>query len=341
MTETLSNPLTAHPLFFELQAVEPMLLHRHNGSALRGMLYRAVVELATGEAPEGELAFRPDDPVLQRLLATLDEAGPRGQDAPRPYVIEPPVEDGTNPAGRLLRAGETFTFGLTLFGSAMEAFTVIVMALKLAEERGLGRFLEAGARGGRGRFRLVRATALNPLTRTTQEFLSPGERIVRPPTVVVQQSDIAAQVAIDLEGRPTRLRLHFHTPATLKTKGELLRTPVFSVVIHRLIERLTEMTRHHGQPPLACLPTDREGRNALLHRADAVALVDNHSRWTELSGHSERTRSATNLSGITGTADYAATDFSPFLEILRWGEIVHVGQNAVKGNGVLRIQPLS
>ncbi|MEO6063331.1 MAG: CRISPR system precrRNA processing endoribonuclease RAMP protein Cas6 [Thermoflexales bacterium] len=345
MTETPPEPLIAHPLFFELQALEPILLHAHNGSALRGMLYRAVVELATGETlPAGQLEFRPDDPVLQMLLATLSEDNPRGRDIPRPYVIEPPASDARSSgtaSDHLIQPGESFTFGITLFGPAIEAFAIIVMALKLAENRGIGRFL--GATGGRGRFKLVRALATNPLTRITQEILAPGERRVMLPRVSIIPADIAAQAALDASGRPGRLRIHFHTPATLKSKGELIREPVFSVVIHRLIERLGELTAHHGRPPLACLPADREARNALLGLADQVALVDNQTRWTELRGFSDRTRAPTNLSGITGAADYAAAEpavanFAPFLEILRWGEVTHAGQNAVKGNGVIRIQ---
>ncbi len=345
MTETRPEPLIAHPLFFELQAVDPILLHAYNGSALRGMLYRAVVELATGEAlPVGALEFRPSDPVLQMLLATLSEDNPRGRDIPRPYVIEPPATDGQGPdrfSRHLAQPGESFTFGITLFGPAMEAFAIIVMALKLAENRGIGRFLGADdGHGGRGRFRLVRAFARNPLTRTTQEILAAGERMVMQPSVSITHKDIAAQAALDASTRPARLRIHFHTPATLKAKGELIGVPIFSVLIHRLIERLSELTLHHGQPPLPCLPADREARNALLGLADRVALVDNRTHWTELRGFSDRTRAPTNLSGITGAAEYAGGDFAPFFEILRWGEITHVGQNAVKGNGVFRIQVL-
>ncbi|WP_269633773.1 hypothetical protein [Roseiflexus castenholzii] len=36
------SSFTASPLFFDLEAVEPIYLYAHNGSALGGMLYRAV-----------------------------------------------------------------------------------------------------------------------------------------------------------------------------------------------------------------------------------------------------------------------------------------------------------
>jgi hypothetical protein len=36
-----NTPFVAYPLRFELQAIDPIHLHAHNGSALRGMVYRA------------------------------------------------------------------------------------------------------------------------------------------------------------------------------------------------------------------------------------------------------------------------------------------------------------
>ncbi|BCX02780.1 MAG: hypothetical protein KatS3mg053_0718 [Candidatus Roseilinea sp.] len=342
-------PLTAHQLFFDLEVVEPIHLHAHNGSALRGMLYRAVVELADGDCRSPDLRFV-SDPIIRRLLATLDEDNPRGQDVPRPYVIEPPqlplLSRERQGEGRILTPGQTLTFGLTLFGNAIEAFSVLVMAVKHAEARGLGRFFPSPQSfsreqrdGARGRFRLLRAFAQNPLTRTTQELLAPGERWVVTPQVCITHDDVVRQAALDAETRPNRLRIHFHTPMTLKARGETISSPDFSVLIHRLIERLAQLSATYGHGLLPCLPPDRSARNALLAKADAVQLVADHTRWAVVRGHSDRTRASTNLSGFIGVADFAG-DFTPFFPILRWGEFSHAGNHAVKGNGLFRIQVL-
>lgn len=338
----LRASLTAHQLFFELQALDPLYLHAHNGSALRGMLYRAVAELATGDRRPFDLHFAPD-PVIQRLLATLDEDNPRGKDVPRPYAIEPPFHLPDQDR-HSVAPGEVITFGITLFGDAMEAFPVLVMAMKHAEARGLGRAFLPGMRGeGRGRFRVVRAFAWNPLTRTSQEFLTPGERTVMTPQVCIRDDDVMRQAARDAEARADRLRLHFHTPMTLKARGEMLRSPQFSVLVHRLIERLTQLSTIYAGAPLPCLPTDFEARSALLRQADAVACIADRTCWIEVRGHSDRTRASTNLSGFIGTADFVAPSpeaFAPFYAILRWGELAHAGRNVVKGNGLFRIQIL-
>lgn len=344
-TDSDARPFTAYQLFFDLQAVEPIHLHAHNGSALRGMLYRAVVELANGDYRTPDLRFI-SDPAIRRLLAELDEDNPRGRDVPRPYVIEPPPAPVAPAPGHTVAPGQTFSFGITLFGDAMEAFPILVMAMKHAESRGLGRFLAPPhtaepAQSGRtrGRFRVVRAFAQNPLTRTTQEFLAPGERWVITPQVCITDRDVMRQAALDAEARSPRLRIHFHTPMTLKAQGEVIHQPHFSTLIHRLIERLGQLSSTYGGSPLPCLPATREAKNALLAQADAVHLIADHTHWATVRGRSDRTRASTNLSGFLGSADFEG-DFTPFFPILRWGEFSHAGNHAVKGNGLFRIQVL-
>lgn len=339
---TPPSSLTAHQLFFELQALDPLYLHAHNGSALRGMLYRAVAELTTGSHRPFDLP-RTLDPVIQRLLATLDEDNPRGKDVPRPYVIEPPPHLPAQD-GHAVAPGEVITFGITLFGDAIQAFPVLVMAMKHAEARGLGRPFLPGTRGeGRGRFRVVRAFAWNPLTRTSQEFLTPGDRTVMTPQVCIHDDDVMHQAARDAEARADRLRVHFRTPMTLRARGEMLRSPQFNVLIHRLIERLTQLSTIYAGAPLPCLPTDFAARSALLRQADAITCIADRTRWIEVRGYSDRTRTSTNLSGFVGTADFIAPSpeaFALFYAILRWGELAHAGCNVVKGNGLFRIQIL-
>ncbi|HRA01061.1 MAG TPA: CRISPR system precrRNA processing endoribonuclease RAMP protein Cas6 [Thermoflexales bacterium] len=339
--------LAAHQFFFELQAAEPMSLHAHNGSSLRGMLYRAVAELATGDRRAPDLRFVPD-PAIHRLLATLDENSPRGKDVPRPYVIIPPLPrtlgEGWGEAEHRLAPGETFQFGITLFGDAMEAFPILVMAMKHAERSGLGRHLpnpgSIQQEGGwaRGRFRVVRAYAHNPLTRITQEFLAPGDRMVLTPSVSITHDDVMRQAELDAQASRGQLRIYFHTPMSLRQNKEPVPMPLFSVLLHRLMERLEALSAQYGGGLLPCLPAAREQRNALLRLADGVLLVRDDTRYLRVRGYSDRTRASTPLNGFVGVAEYAADDFSPFFALLRWGELTHAGQNTVKGNGIYRIQ---
>lgn len=336
------RPITefaAHRLRFELQARESIALGRHAGSSLRGMLYRALLAL-TGPVRRDDsdrLEFLPNEPV-RYLMATLDEDSPRGRDVPRPYAIEAPrFAPAPGDGEALLEAGQRFTFGMTLFANAMELFPYVLLAVKRAEDIGIGR--------GRGRFSLARAWSDNPFTGEAQPVYARGDQLARIPDLPITHAHVLA--APRPAGRV--LAIEFLSPATLRAAKQTVTTPQFSVLLHRLIERLAELCAYSrestvdsrlGQdraPALPCLPPTREARNALLGQADQVRLAYDGTRWVSLNGYSARQGAPTALSGLIGTAVYEADDFGPFLPLLRWGEITHVGKHTVKGNGVYRL----
>jgi hypothetical protein len=286
-------------------------------------------------------------------MATLDDESSRGQDVPRPYTVEAPFfSEQAGGAETQLEAGRRFTFGLTLFADAMELFPYVILAMKRAEEMGIGR--------GRGRFDLARAWCDNPFTGESQAVYARGDQLVRVPDLPITHAHVLA--APVLAGHT--LAIEFLSPTTLRAGKQTVTTPQFNVLLHRLIERLTELCAYSrqsavgsgqsavgsGQPAvdsrqsadgegaLPCLPATREAKNALLSQADAVRLAYDGTRWVALNGYSARQRAPTALSGLLGPAVYEADDFSPFLPLLRWGEIAHVGKHAVKGNGLYRLR---
>jgi len=337
----------AHRLHFELQVRETILLGQHAGSSLRGMLYRALLAL-TGPVRRDDgdqLEFLPNEPV-RYLMATLDEDSPRGRDVPRPYAIEAPLFDAA-PGGEEVRleAGQRFTFGMTLFAHAMELFPYVLLAVKRAEDMGIGR--------GRGRFSLARAWSDNPFTGEIQAVYARGDQLARIPDLPITHAHVLA--APGPAGRA--LTIVFLSPTTLRAAKQMVTTPLFSVLVHRLIERLAELCAYSREstvdspqpesadsrlapdraPALPCLPATREAKNALLGQADQVRLARDDTRWVALNGYSARQGAPTALSGLVGPAVYEADDFSPFLPLLRWGEIAHVGKHTVKGNGLYRL----
>ena len=73
--------------------------------------------------------------------------------------------------------------------------------------------------------------------------------------------------------------------------------------------------------------------------ARQVQLVENHTEWMELSSSSSRSERETWISGLIGRAVYQAPVevWHVFSEWLAWAEIVQVGKDTVKGNGVVRV----
>ncbi|RME42040.1 MAG: hypothetical protein D6791_18700, partial [Chloroflexi bacterium] len=71
--------------------------------------------------------------------------------------------------------------------------------------------------------------------------------------------------------------------------------------------------------------------------ADRVRLVEDNTRWVEISSWSGRQRRKQWLSGIIGSATYRSHDWDDLLPWLILGQGTQVGKLAVKGNGVFEI----
>jgi hypothetical protein len=77
---------------------------------------------------------------------------------------------------------------------------------------------------------------------------------------------------------------------------------------------------------------------ALQALADRVRLMEAQTEWVEVWSGSNRTGRETPLSGFVGRASYAAPleTLRPLLPWLVWGQVVQVGKDVVKGNGVYK-----
>ncbi len=333
MSTSPITPFTAHRLYIEVEARDEIILGQHTGSALRGMFYRALMALTGAVPTDDPLEFLPNEPV-RYLLSSMDEEGERGRDIPRPYTIEPIIHAANAGERVVYSAGQRFRFGLTLYARAIELFPYVILALKRGEEMGIG---ASNRDGRRGRFNITRVWCGNPLTGQEMMVYTEGDNLVRVPDLPITHEDVLA--ASTPVGHT--LALEFLTPLTLREQKQSVGTPRFSILVHRLIERLTELSEYFAGARLPCLPLSREDRAAMLHLADGVILAYDWTSWVTVQGHSARQHAPTALSGIMGVAIYEAdvACFEPFMPLLRWGEIVHAGKHAVKGNGLFRVVP--
>src|SRR5712691_1923999 len=115
---------------------------------------------------------------VSRLIATVDESGSRGEEAPRPYVLRP-----VQAAARTLTADESFSFGLTLIGEAANAFPYVLQGLLTMGEAGFGLRQRAP-----GTFHLERVVAANPFIAAEQTVYERGRSSVFAPALAVTQA---------------------------------------------------------------------------------------------------------------------------------------------------------
>jgi hypothetical protein len=346
------NNFTAHQLHFTCQVQTPILLNEHQGSAIRGALFQALRNqfCFNKEAKGcGECALWATCPICF-LVATRDPEGKRGVEVPRPYVVEPPVEESVHRTSRGVRyePGGDFSFGLTIFARALNLFPYVVLASQALEREGLGKRVGESAnqrvsdsangrrgksgkrrqRGQRGTLVIREIAAVNALSGERQPVLRRGDTMVSVPDLPVTNEQVLARAA----QLPTdRLTLMFKTPTRIIERGKLEHAPTFRPLIQRLHRRLRDLTRQFTDTPW-----DFDFRQVMA-QAEAVQVVEDQTRWVELDSFSTRRSTSTPMGGLVGQVTFEG-DLEPFLPWLVWGEVVHVGKDAVKGNGWYEIR---
>jgi hypothetical protein len=319
------NNFTAHQLHFTCEVQTSILLNEHQGSAIRGALFHALRRqfCYNREAKDcGDCAVWATCPICF-LVSTRNPQSKRGIEVPRPYIIEPPLNGKTH-----YESGEILKFGLTMFARALDFFPYLVLGSQALEQGGLGKKLRReDGRWRRGTFAIREIGALNRLSGERQPVLHQGDTMVEVPNLPVTNEQVlalAAQLPRD------RITLMFKTPTRIIEAGKLLPRPAFRPLIQRLHRRLRDLTREFTDAPW-----DFDFRQVMA-QAEAVRVVEDRTRWVELDSFSTRRRTSTPMGGFVGQMTFEG-DLEPFLPWLVWGEIVHVGKDAVKGNGWMRI----
>jgi len=328
---------TAYRLRFVTEVQSPIELNEHQGSAIRGSLFHALRNRFCMNQEAEECAVCPlvaSCPVAT-LVSTLKLRSSRGRDVPRPYTVQPPRPGNGHPIQRpdgrsvfRYRPGEGFEFGLTLYAQALQLFPYVVLAVKELEQDGIGRKMEqAQGRWRRGTFTVREVWAENPLTGERQPVLKAGDQLVQVPDVPITHQQVEK---VQTPNSKSQIRLHFLTPTRIIQRGHLLKPDHFSFqpFFQRLMERLEALSRDFSDTPLRF--DDPKG---LIEAAGCVEVTDNRLTWEELRSYSTRRRAESPTSGLMGNVVLQADDWSPFWPWLVWGQFVHVGKDAVKGNG--------
>lgn len=322
--------LTTYHLLFTTEVTSPLELDEHSGSALRGSLYGAIWQRFCNNKAAATCAACPLHAIcpVSAIVAPLREDYSHGRDIPRPYIILPPL-DGT----KRYQTGEHMTFGITLFGSIIQLLPYIVMSVRLIEAGGLGRRMREN-QGGRGTFRIIRIEAYHPITKQLYSLYEDGKMLVQAPTLAVTEQDIhtrAEQLPQD------RITLEFLTPTRIVDHEVLQRHLTFRTLVLRLLHRLDALRSAYGGSCFDQATSEkRENPPDLVKLAKEIVCLEDRTQWEEVKSYSNRQGRTTPTSGFVGMMTYGG-DLAPFRDLLAWGEIIHIGKNAVKGNGWYRV----
>jgi len=276
------------------------------------------------------------------------------QNIPRPFVFRPPLSLQT-----AYTAGKPLVFDLVIVGQAIDYLPYFIVAFRELGVSGFGL--------NRAHVHLARVESLDHNGTATLVYdgtsnvvrpAAPMEFDVDGKNVVGRRSSVdgknvdgnrspVAGTASFLpprlmgEGlrtnyqRPTTgdiLTLDFLTPTTLTVgstighSGNIVRHPAFHHVIKRLRDRVNALATFYGGGPLAL------DFKAVGQAAENIVTVEDQTHWVERERFSRHRAVRHDLSGFVGSLRVRGS-LAPFLSLLRIGEYVHVGKNAVFGNG--------
>lgn len=302
---------------FLCEAQEHIAFGDQPGTAIRGALYKALLTL-----------FSPDDPVpgvpldpVRELLMAEDETNPRGQNLPRAFSVQPPARFSVD-------SGRRFKFGISLYGSTDVLIPYLFRALPVMGELGIGK--------GRGTFRLISIAEVLPLN-DSRRLLMHHERLV-PPRLAVTHWRVLEEVGLR---RTDEVTVQFLTPMRLIEAGGLVRQPRLGPLLRRLIERAQALVDHYGVypdgKPTRLIWKDEWQRIGDLGDAiDGRGLLLDATRWVDINSYSQQRGRSSPIGGVVGQVRWRI-DSADVLTWLLWGQSLHVGKNAAKGDGYFRV----
>jgi hypothetical protein len=220
--------------------------------------------------------------------------------------------------------GQLFAFGLSLIGRAQDLLPYIIHAVEQMSRSGIGK--------GRGRFELREILEWSPLYDAERTLMNGRE--VQSPTLYITPTRVMEVAAA---GRVDFVMLKLLTPLRLTSQGTLVKRAEPTVFIARLLERCQALVTHYADTPQVPAPDEWKAvLSALKQAAEHVHIGYEDTKWLEVFSGSRRQGRSTPISGLIGMVRWDGA-VAPLREWLLWGQSLHVGKDAVKGNGWFRV----
>ena len=313
-----NQPLVVGLFRFDLIVTEEIILPPYKGFAFRGVFGTVLRELAC-VLPEEECTSCPFRQTC--IYAYLFETSPlegvegfrRFSNFPRPYIIHPPMGDK-----RHFRRYDRMQFDFLLIGRASDCLPQVIATFDLIGQHGI--------RDGQGRFMIEKVTAIAE-NRAEQIIWQGGTTLET--TLPLHTLQCAKQP----KKTSDQVLLQFYTPLLIEERGKITyETPRFSLLIEHLGRRIMLLQALHGNGGLS-----KEQLDDLITLAEKVTISQSTMQWKQMERISNRQQARIKTGGLLGQVCYQG-DLTPFMPLLRAGEIVHVGKSTTFGFGGYRLK---
>lgn len=323
MEKAANNAIEYQKFTFSLIPKEPLILPSYKGSTLRGgfgfAFRRVVCAIRNKDCTDCILREKcvysyvfetpppPDTKIMRKYKA-----------APHPFVIEPPPEKR-----RGYKPGDEITFGLTLIGRAIDYLPYFIYTFDELGKIGIGK--------GKAKYELKIVTSHESEVRNSGKgkiMYSSDTKILKAfsPSILNLDFDISKSGFGD-----SQLSLTFITPTRILYNGSLTLDLEFHVLIRNLIRRLSLLYYFHCKGD----PSDWDFKG-IIEKACDVKVRERNLRWYDWERYSGRQETRMKMGGFVGEITFEG-DISPFMPLVKAGEILHVGKGTGFGLGQFKI----
>jgi len=315
-------------LEFQLKAEERVILPGFLGSTLRGAFGHSLkLSACRSKGKPCQSCLLPLDCWYGWLFETVSPNGgevlAKHQDAPRPFIITPPLDGQLGPERRL-RRGEMVTFSMTLLGGAVNGLPYAVYGIEEMARGGLG--------VRRGLFSLSDVFSLSLHgERTSLDYEPSTKHINLMKTEVYTVEDLFIRRMAELPTTPDRLKLSFLTRARIRVQDQLQDSIDFASLIRFLWRRVSLLLEIHGSGHPAL------DRNGMMAAADKVRNLATAIMPHEVWRSSNRQGRRLHQDGFLGEVIFEGEGLERFLPLLLAGETLHVGSGATFGLGKYQV----
>ncbi|HPX60864.1 MAG TPA: CRISPR system precrRNA processing endoribonuclease RAMP protein Cas6 [Deltaproteobacteria bacterium] len=305
---------TAYRLRFSLTVTEDIILPPYKGFTFRGVFGTVLRELACS-IPGEKCPLCPfrHTCAYGYLFETVPDASVphAGKFAayPRPYIINPPLT-ARHRFGRY----ESMTFETVLIGRSVEFLPHLVMTFEEIGRRGI--------RNGRGRYLIDRITATGPAGRQ-QTVWEKG--LIKGTCLSVRWDELAEPASAD------SATLEFITPLLVEDHGRPLETaPDFGFLMNALAHRASLLHQLHGHTSAAEAEQHNDGSHG-------ISIAVSTLKWHDFERVSSRQQKRLRTGGMLGRVTYSGGLTPGQLQLLRLGELIHIGKSTTFGFGGYRL----
>ncbi len=284
---------------FELVAKDELRLPLYKGSAFRGLFGHALKRtVCVTNMASCENCLLRQNCAYAYIFETFNE---RNERVAHPFVLEPPMLERS-----LFPPGDVLKVNLILFGKAIDYLPYIVYTFREMGKRGIG--------AKRGKFWLQRVTKDEKIVYDFQEQLL--------------HTDFTKEDLFQIKNKDEhikKVKIRFVTPTAIKKNGKINSNIDFLTLLKAVKRRVKALSIYHNGN------LDPEF-NIDFEAAKALSIINTSFEPFHWKRYSNRQQQKIDFSGFIGELELEG-DLTPFMSLLRMGEIIHIGRGTVYGMG--------